>query len=113
MMIQFPLLFRVLGNGFRAMALYPLIVVRDKTECTTELLQHEQIHLRQQLELLVIPFYLIYVLEYMWHLIILQDRKRAYHSISFEKEAYRFDREKGYLQNRKAYAMWRSDRSRR
>ena len=63
-------------------------------------LNHERIHLRQQLELLVVPFYLWYLLEYVYHYLRLRDPKRAYRAISFEREAYANEKDLRYLHRR-------------
>jgi hypothetical protein len=52
------------------------------------LINHEKIHLRQQVELLVIFFYLWYVIEYYYWYFRLNDSFLAYKYISFEREAY-------------------------
>ncbi len=48
------------------LALYPFIFIKEglDQQRTTVLLNHERIHLRQQIELLILPFYLIYLLNY-------------------------------------------------
>ena len=50
--------------GPDGMALFPFILVRRPNPSLT-LLNHERIHLRQQAELGVLPFYVWYVLEYL------------------------------------------------
>ena len=45
-----------LGKGIGALAFYPFIFIDPKTKITKELINHEKIHLRQQIELLIIPF---------------------------------------------------------
>ena len=50
-------------------------------------LNHENIHLRQGVELLFIGFWLLYGLNYLINLIKF-DKSKAYKSIVFEKEAY-------------------------
>ena len=47
---------------------------------------HKNIHLKQQLELLVIPFYIIYVLNYLYNLLWITHDK-SYRNIIFEKES--------------------------
>lgn len=65
---------------------------------------HENIHLRQEIELGFIFFYLIYGLEYIIKLCITWNHLKAYMSISFEQEAYSNQFDKNYLENRKHYA---------
>lgn len=65
-----------------------------------KLINHERIHLRQQAELLVIPFYLWYITEYLILLALYKDKKQAYRGISFEREAYANDGNLNYLTHR-------------
>lgn len=69
------------------------------------LLNHERIHLRQQAELLILPFYIWYVLEYFIRLVRYKDKKRAYRNISFEREAYANEANPDYSKNRKFWAF--------
>ncbi|MGB1038511.1 MAG: hypothetical protein ACPGYY_07670, partial [Bacteroidia bacterium] len=62
-------------------------------------------------ELLVIPFYIIYLIEYVVLLIVYRDHDKAYRNISFEKEAYTNDSNITYLKTRPIWAMWRSEKS--
>ncbi len=107
MVLVIPWLFKFTAKPTAVgMALWPFIIVRDKKFAKRKkLLFHEKIHLRQQLELLIIPFYLWYVLEYFYHLIRLKDGELAYYAISFEKEAYSNDHNFAYLQNRKCWSF--------
>jgi hypothetical protein len=83
------------------MALFPFILLRDQRMKDNDiLLNHERIHLRQQAELLVLPFYLWYVTEYFIRLCICHSKKEAYHDISFEREAYSNDKNLNYLNGR-------------
>lgn len=68
------------------------------------LVNHEKIHFRQQLELLIIPFYILYVLNYLINLIKYKNHNQAYFHIVFEKEAYACDRNLGYLQQRSLFS---------
>ena len=72
---------------------------------TTEpiLINHERIHLRQQLELLVILFYIIYLAE----LVRLKNHQAAYLAIRFKKEAYQNETNLNYLDQRKSWSIWR------
>lgn len=63
------------------------------------------IHIRQQLELLIIPFYLFYALNFLINYFIYSDIYKAYRNIIFEKEAYDSDSNLFYLQNR-SFAAW-------
>lgn len=87
-----------------AMALFPFILLKhsaQKEDLT--LIHHEKIHLRQQLELLIIPFYVLYLLNYFINLIKYKNHYQAYYNISFEREAYHFEKDLNYLSNRRLY----------
>lgn len=91
--------------------LFPFIFLRKKyknVESWMEgkkenLIQHETIHIKQQIEMLIIPFYIWYVLEWLIKFIKYRDAKKAYKSISFEKEANIYENRKNYLEFRKPY----------
>lgn len=65
-------------------------------------IRHEMIHARQQLEMLILFFYLWYLVEWLIRLVI--NFKMAYMSVSFEQEAYRNDDNSEYLAGRKRLA---------
>ena len=71
------------------------------------LINHEKIHMRQQVELLLIFFYLWYVIEYYYWYFKLKDHFLAYKSISFEREAYAMENDLNYLDSRKAWSFWK------
>lgn len=64
------------------------------------LINHEKIHLRQQLELLIIPFFVLYVLEFFIRLVQYREWELAYRNISFEREAYKNEKNHNYLKSR-------------
>lgn len=68
------------------------------------LLNHERIHVRQQLELLILPFFIIYIAEWLVLLLKYRNKNLAYRNISFEKEAYGMADDLNYLEKRKSYA---------
>lgn len=86
------------------MSLWPFVIINDKS-CLKDpvFLNHEKIHLRQQLELLVLPFYFLYGLEFLFRLYHLKDPYLAYRNISFEAEAYKMEGDLDYLNNRKLW----------
>ena len=69
------------------------------------LINHERIHLRQQLELLIIPFYIMYVVEFLIRLLQYRTWKKAYRNISFERECYLNETDLDYLKTRKLWAF--------
>ena len=85
-----------LGKGIRGLAFFPFIFVPTTTIIDDELINHERIHLRQQLELGILPFYI-------WYLIALY--RVGYMNISFEREAYANERNLTYLKNRRIFSF--------
>ena len=68
-----------------------------------EELNHELIHSEQAKELLYLPFYMWYLVEWCFLFIKTKDWMKAYQKVRFEKEAYAHQNELGYLQHRKHY----------
>lgn len=85
-----------------AMALWPFIIVKTtQLRSNKVLINHEKIHHRQQLELLILPYHIWYFLEYAYGLIKHRfNHDLAYRSISFEKEAYTHQGQLDFLKNR-------------
>ncbi len=80
------------------LTVFPFMFLKHKTlKGNRVLINHEKIHLRQQLELLIIPFFMIYILEYVVRLIQYRNRQLAYRNISFECEAYINEKDLDYL----------------
>lgn len=69
------------------------------------LLNHENIHIRQAVELFVLPFYIWYLLAFLIHYVRYKDFNRAYRAISFEKEAYENENNVDYLRKCKFWAF--------
>ena len=90
---------------FTGMTFWPFIIVRDEQLKKDEVfLNHERIHLRQQLELLIIPFYIWYITEFLIRFVQYKNRNLAYRNISFEREAYSKEKDLNYLKMR---SFWR------
>jgi len=88
-----------------AMALFPFILIKHQKDKTNQvLITHEKIHLRQQVELLIIPFYFFYLLNYLVNLAWFRNHSKAYMNIVFELEAYRHERDDSYLPKRRLWA---------
>ena len=73
---------------------------QDKT-----FINHELIHIYQQMELFVIPFILLYYIEFFLRFIQYKDAQTAYRNISFEKEAYANETNYNYLKTRKWFSF--------
>lgn len=87
------------------MALYPFLIFKDpESTGNSVIVRHELIHLRQQLELLILPFYILYLFNYFFNLCFYRNHDQAYRNISFEREAYAHDHDVVYLQRRRWFA---------
>ncbi len=88
------------------MAVFPFIFLKHaELKLNKQLIHHEKIHLRQQLELLIVPFYILYLLNYLLNLFYYRNHYKAYMNIIFEREAYENDADLTYLSRRK-FAAW-------
>lgn len=83
-------------------ALYPFIIINSKlsSERQKVLINHECIHIRQQIELLVIPFYILYLSNYLINRFRYNTHLEAYRNIIFEKEAFNEESNFDYLSTR-------------
>ncbi|MBK5722389.1 hypothetical protein JGH11_16050 [Dysgonomonas sp. Marseille-P4677] len=72
---------------------------------SAENIRHEAIHTQQMRELLYIPFYLWYVIEWLVRLFQYKSKMEAYYNISFEREAYANHGNTEYLKNRKLFSF--------
>jgi len=81
--------------------LFPIILVREaRLKNDKILINHEKIHIRQQIEMLVVFFYVWYVAEFLLRLWQYKNRRVAYENISFEREAYACETDEHYLSRR-------------
>lgn len=96
-------------KGFLAMNLFGVLFVRGKKKKLSKVtLNHEAIHTEQMKELLYIPFYLVYCIEYLINLFRFKfNGHTAYRNISFEKEAYSNQNNLCYLKAREHFAQWK------
>lgn len=91
-------------KNYVGLSLWPFIILKhDKLKNDKDLINHEKIHLRQQKELLIIPFYIFYVLEWALRSLFYFDTYKAYQNLSFEREAYKNEKIPDYLEKRKPY----------
>jgi hypothetical protein len=103
MIIYFPLIFY---GDFQGITIFPFIFIRYKhLKRNKILINHERIHLRQQIEMLWIFFFVFYIAEYIYNLIKYKNAHIAYSKISFEKEAYANELNLYYLKKRKFWAF--------
>lgn len=83
------------GADASAIAFWPFIICASSTKITQQLINHERIHLKQQKELLIIPFYIWYLIAYY---------RKGYYNVKFEREAYDNESNLEYLKTRKPYS---------
>lgn len=89
------------------LTIWPFIILREKQlKADKSLINHERIHLRQQLELLLIPFYVLYIGEWLVRSLIYLDFYKGYRNLSFEREAYLNENDLQYLHTRKPFSFF-------
>ena len=95
-------------KGYLAMCVFPFIFVRkDARAIKTTDINHETIHGKQQIEMLLVLFFVWYGIEWFVRLVAYGfDGHLAYKNISFEQEAYLHEDDLIYLNNRKLFASW-------
>lgn len=93
------------GRGFLAINLFGILFA--KGPCDKTVINHEEIHTAQMKELLYVPFYLLYIAEWMVKLLIYHNPIETYYNISFEREAYLNERNQEYLKHRKHFSSFR------
>lgn len=91
----------LIPKGYRGLTVFPFVFIKYRLDKEDSFfVNHERIHLRQQLELLVIPFFVLYFLEFFVRFIQYKSKDLAYRNISFEREAYANEKDLNYLKNR-------------
>lgn len=102
------------GGRAQAITIFPFIFLKRPADRKDKiLLNHENIHIRQAVELLVLPFYIWYLTEFLVRLIQYRNFFNAYIHISFEREAFDQEENLYYLKNRKCYSSFRYLRRRK
>lgn len=93
-------------KGYKYINIFSLIFTRDKSKITDIEYNHKKIHLKQMQEMLWLPFYIWYGIEYLIvSLARLSDKQGdRYHDVSFEEEAYNNDTNLDYCKQRKHFA---------
>lgn len=93
-------------KGYTAITIFPFIILKNSSQKEDKILiNHEKIHLKQQLELLIVGFYIWYAVEFLIWLIKLKHWHKAYLNISFEREAYKNENDLNYLKSRSLYSF--------
>lgn len=98
----------IFAENFRGLALFPFIFLQNRgLKNNRIIINHEKIHIRQQIEMLILPFFIWYVIEYAVRWIRYGNSHKAYRNISFEREAYAKEADLDYLKTRKFYSFLR------
>ena len=90
-----------MGKSYLAICLFGLVFSVRPLNAVE--FNHERIHAAQQRELLYLPFFLWYFLEWLVLLMKYRDREKGYRNIRFEKEAYNHQDDLGYLKKRRHF----------
>lgn len=92
----------IIPKQFIGLTVWPFVFLKEKRlKDDIVLINHEAIHLRQQLELLIVPFFIWYGIEFLYRLLQYRNRYLAYKNISFEREAYENEGDLDYLNKRR------------
>lgn len=91
-------------KGFSYINLFGALFTRREEQISETTANHEAIHTAQMKEMLYIPFYLYYIVEWLIRLAVCLDSHKAYRSISFEREAYSNQCNLAYLEQRKRFS---------
>ncbi|MCC6816451.1 MAG: hypothetical protein IT267_08580 [Saprospiraceae bacterium] len=96
----------ITGNFASAITLWPFVLLRSRSLIENKtLINHERIHLRQQIELFILFFYIWYISEYIFYRLKGCSKNHAYTKISFEQEAFANEKNMNYLSSRAWYAQ--------
>lgn len=96
----------LIPKGFRGITLFPFIIVSGHDlKLNPIMINHEKIHIRQQIEMLILPFFIWYGTEFLVRWIVLKDKDKAYRNISFEREAYAKEKDLHYLKQRSFWSF--------
>lgn len=111
MIIISKFIFNKILKNYTGITLFPFIILKyDKNDKSVQpyevVANHERIHLRQQLETLVVFFYPMYLIFYTINRFKGMKHYEAYRNIPFERESYVYESDLNYLKNRKFW-NWR------
>ena len=80
----------VFTRRFHAITLFPFVFYNDKP-LTEKDRRHETVHVWQQLALLLVIFYILYLIFWLVGYLRYRDVMRAYYAIPFERSAYHLE----------------------
>ena len=88
-------------SGFKCINICGILFVRNGKVMSDKDINHELIHTEQMKEMIYVFFYLWYFVEWLVRLFC---KGNAYRNISFEREAYDYDDNLNYLNEREPFA---------
>ncbi len=94
-------------NKYIAIAIWPFIIINKNYKGDNVLINHEKIHIKQQLELFWLPFFIWYFVEFLFRFLQYRNWHKAYLNISFEREANKYESDFDYLKTRKRFSFWK------
>lgn len=95
-------------KGFSGITVFPFVFMREVSKAKDNVFRnHEKIHLRQQLEMLIFLFFIWYAVEFLVRLWQYRDRHKAYRNVSFEREAYANEQTTDYLEKRRFFSFFK------
>lgn len=92
-------------NKYIAITIFPFIIINKLYKGDLILVNHEKIHVKQQIELLWLPFFIWYFTEFVIRYFQYKNWYKAYLNISFEREARDNETNSNYLKSRKIFAF--------
>ena len=87
-------------KGYKAINIFGILFCRKNINIDDITINHEKIHTKQMQELMYLPFYIFYVIEYLFKLVLFGNHYYAYRYISFEQEAFINEQNLNYLNDR-------------
>ncbi|WP_395074008.1 hypothetical protein [Flavobacterium sp.] len=95
----------LIPKGYTGLTFFPFVILKYKSSKNDLItINHEKIHIRQQLELLILPFYVWYFGNLFYNYLKYRNFQKAYRNIIFEREAYANETHLNYLKSR---SFWR------
>jgi hypothetical protein len=91
----------LIPRGYNGLTVFPFVFVKnEKDRNNFILINHEKIHLRQQIETGILLFFIWYFFEFLIRFLLYRNRSKAYRNICFEREAYANEKDLEYLKSR-------------
>jgi len=93
-------------KNIAGITIFPFIILNKKElKLDKTFVNHEMIHIYQQMELFFLLFILLYYIEFLMLFIKYKDLQKAYSNISFEREAYANEKNLNYIKNRSFWSF--------